>query len=600
MLSLADKMKARIEARGSLVLTSLSSRLIETHGLDPHPNSRAAQALAVSGASRTSEFLRIYNLPRRELDFKQVPDLTARFLKNANKCTVKGCRVCADGVGLWSVQSAALADAQAQGGLFGALACGSGKTLISLLVGAAMNARRIVLLVPPEVRDQLITTDIPAAMRHYHVPIDRLHVVSYSQLSVASGAEILDQIKPDLIVADECHRLKRAQSTRTKRFARFMRENPDCRLVALSGTVTTRSLKDYSHIIELCLRKNSPLPKPYRELMTWADALDVIKPNEKREQLPPGILLKFCQKDEPVRSGFRRRLIETPGVVATSEGAIGTSLYLRAQRPVVPWSILDALETLGETWEIGDEELIDALAVARVAKQISCGFYYVWKWPGGVVDHEWLEARKIWHRAVREFLKHRARRGVDSPLLLSNAIARGEFPELLPEWSAWQAVKDRPEPPVEPVWISDFLVDYAFRWLNKQEDNGILWFEHRAIEEALRKKHVTVFGAGMDAELGATKEDRIACSIAAHGTGKNLQRWSRGLVLSHPSNGAKAEQMYSRMHRPGQEADEVHFDVCMHTEPLVAAFAAAVTDAHYVQETQGQKQKILYAQKIGF
>jgi hypothetical protein len=386
-----------------------------------------------------------------------------------------------------------------------------------------------------------------------------------------------------------------------------MKENEGCRFVALSGTITTRSLRDYAHLIELALRKNSPLPKPYRELMEWADAIDVIKPGEDRTPRAPGALVRFCEGDESVRSGFRRRLVETPGVVATTESAIGTSLYLRAVKEPeikIPESITQALENLIATWAIGDEELTDPMSVGRVARQLSCGFYYVWEWPDGAKDWEWLDARKNWHKAVREFLKRRARKGIDSPLLVTNAVLRGEFPDMEPAWEAWAAVKDRPEPPVKAIWVDHFLVDYAMEWIAKQQTekdgNGIVWFEHRAIEEQLRSRCATVFGAGQDAELGACKESVIACSINAHGTGKNLQRWNRNLILTPPANGTKTEQLLGRTHRPGQEADEVWFDVCLHTEFLVRAYDAAVQDAHYVEETQGQKQKILYATKVGF
>jgi len=610
-VSLADKMAAKIAERAQVVdpvkkarlasSIALSARLIDFFGLEPRSNSRVGMALAAAGVSRTSEFERIFNLPRRVLDFEKVEDLTPLFARFDAECA--GCPLCACGVpSLWSIQSAAIADAERQGGLFGAMGVGSGKTGTSLLVGSSMSARRIVLLVPPEVRDQLVTKDIKDWSRHFKVPV--VEVVSYSQLSTASGAEILDKIKPDLIVADEVHRLKRRESARTKRFMRYMKENPECRLVALSGTITNRGLRDYSHIIELCLRKNSPLPAPYRELMEWADAIDVIREGEQREARAPGALMKLCDEGESVRSGFRRRLVETPGVVATTESAIGTSLYLRAARPEVPGAVTRALSVLENTWAIGDEELTDAMSVARVAKQISCGFYYVWKWPGGIKDHEWLEARSKWHRAVRDFLKHRSRKGLDSPLLVTNAVIRGDIPDLDDVYAAWERVKDRPEPPVEAVWIDKFLVDYAIQWCVDRADakeNGIVWFEHRAIEDALRATgKLRVFGAGQDAELGVCVAPIIACSIAAHGTGKNLQRWNRGLILSPPSSGTKIEQCLGRQHRPGQEADEVFFDVCLHTDYLRRAFESAEADARYVEETQGQKQKILYATRIGF
>lgn len=649
-MSFAEKMKAKAAALAASrpappppkPFATLSAKLMEASG-PPHPSSRVAQALKAGGVSRTTELERILAIPRRIVDLEKwtvdgvpIPDLTPKYIIEPSTCT--GCDLCRKGPAhLWSIQNLAIAEAGSQGGMLAPMGVGSGKTISSLLVGAEMGARRIMLLVPAQVRDQLKSNDIPMIAKHYKLPLDRLHVVAYSELSqphrcpkdalkpdppvsdpkllcpdCGGKYDILQIIEPDLIVCDEAHSLRHRASSRRKRIDAYLKEHPECRIVGLSGTITNRSLRDFAWLSEYALRKNSPVPSHYHELQQWTEAIDVPK-TEHEERRAPGALMLLCNdEDEDVRAGFRRRLVETRGVVATSEGSIGTSLYLRASIPNdIPPEIGNALDELNSTWEIGGEELTEAHEVARVAKQIACGFYYVWAWPDGVVDTEWLTARATWHRAVREFLKRRARAGLDSPMLVANACERemkGDKRDRMGEamveaWVAWKVVKDRPAPPTKPVWISKFMLRHIHQWAAETKalgEAGIIFYEHLAIEEALREERaLPVFGGGEDAEIRASTEQVIAASMLAHGTGKNLQRFSRGLIITMPSNGTKAEQVYGRLHRPGQEADEVMFDICYHTLELRAAFAKATNDARYVEETTGQKQKLLYATRLG-
>jgi len=598
-LSLAEKLRAKLAAAPKAPEPparsgrDLSTALIEKHGLEPHPLSRASKALAEAGVSKTFEFDRILALPRRTIDPKNYTDLTEKFRKPWSTAKLR------------PFQSIALAEMARCGGLFGALGVGIGKTLLSLLAGDALKAKRIVLLVPPEVRDQLINIDIPAYSKDWNLPLDRLHIVAYSELSLAHKADILERLKPDLIIADEAHKISRPASARVKRLRRYMKDNPATQFVALSGTMTKRSIKDFAQLIEWALRKGSPLPIGYRELTEWSDAYDVV-PAGFEAKRAAGALILFCNEGESLRSGFRRRLVETPGVVATVESAVGTSLYLRRVTPDVPPEVKLALAKLRSTWAVGDDEIEDAMRLATVARQLACGFYYEWIWPQGVVDMEWLEARNNWNRCVRQFLARRARAGLDSPLLVFNACARGERamgPEMLGAWEVWNSVRDRPEPETSPVWLSKYLVNYAEKWATEiitRGETGIVWYEHKAIERALPATGMSVFGGGMDTELLSCDLPVVCASAFAHGTGKNLQRYSNNLILSPPASGARCEQIVGRTHRPGQEADEVHVDFCLQTSENEAAFASALKDAAYIEETQGQKQKLLYGQRIGW
>jgi hypothetical protein len=473
--------------------------------------------------------------------------------------------------------------------------------LIALLAPEVLHSERSVLLVEPSLRAQLLNKDLPFYGASFNLL--SISVVAYSELSSAHKADSLERIKPDLIIADEAHNLRHRDSARTKRFLRYMKEHPECRFVALSGTMTSKSIKDYAHLIELALRKNSPLPYGYRELQDWADALDVAPQNP----LGPGALMRLCEPGESVRSGFRRRLVETHGVVATEEGALGTSLVI-SERSIhkVPAIVELKLAHLRATWSIGEEELMDAMVLHRVARQIAAGFYYQWVWPDGV-DHEWKDARAAWHSEVRSYLRHRSRPGMDSPALLQHAAEEGEWNS--ETWPAWEAVKSRPAPPVEAVWLDDFLIKDVVRWAAERSADGrrgghggIVWYEHNAIGEALAR-YLPTFGEGEQASGDLLKADpdthpAIACSIKAHGTGKNLQAWSRSLVVTPPANGKTWEQLLGRTHRPGQAADRVEVEVYLYTPELRSAFESAEASARYIQETQGQQQKLLSADRV--
>ena len=67
------------------------------------------------------------------------------------------------------------------------------------------------------------------------------------------------------------------------------------------------------------------------------------------------------------------------------------------------------------------------------------------------------------------------------------------------------------------------------------------------------------------------------------------------LVLTPPGSGAAWEQLLGRLHRPGQNADEVLFKVWTHTKELRASFEQALADASYIETTLGSKQKLSYA-----
>lgn len=492
-------------------------------------------------------------------------------------------------VSLRWIQAAALYEAAQNNGLFAIIGLGNGKTLITLLLPTALDSKKAVLLVPSQLHKKTFREIKDFYAERFRLP-DTLAIHSYEELSSADGGDLLDKSGADLVVLDEAHALKRRESARTKRFMRFFQENPDCRLAAVSATMANRKIVEYGHLIELALGRGSPVPKGYREIVDWGGALDV----DPQEPKSPGALRIFCGPGENVRQGFQRRLRETPGVVVAQAEDYEGSLIFRKRTPKIPSDVEQARQQVMQKWEIGDVIIVEATHFGRIMKQLSCGFYYRANWGPKGPDHEWLDARKEWHKELRHFLRYRARAGVDSPLLVERAIEAGKIKGSIRDaWDGWAAVKDRPEPTPEPVWISDFVVKDAVKWAKKKQ--GIIWYSHKALEEKLAE-HFPVYGSGEDASEATAPV--IACSVAAQGTGKNLQRYANNLLLAIPPNGLIVEQLVGRTHRSGQEADEVCVDWNGHTPELISAYEQAMIDAQAMQDREGQKQKILLARHL--
>lgn len=535
---------------------------------------------------------------------------------------------------LLPIQGWGLEEAANAGGLLGLIGVGHGKTGLDILLPMVVPGCKVaLLLIPPNLKPQFLQRDFPQWAKHWRVPnlahgryftpgLPVLHVVAYSELSGAAATDLLERIQPDLIIADEAHNLRRREAARTKRFLRYFagRSADGLRLCALSGTLTTRSLKDYAHLAEHALGERSPLPLHWPTVEEWAGAVDAEGPNSLAA--PIGALRRLCAEGESAREGFRRRLVETTGVVATEASALGTSLVI-AERKVkhVPQEVRDAIAGVNLTWQRPDgEELTDAMTKARVCRELACGFFYRWIWPRGEPKElitEWLAARKEWHKELREKLKT-AREHADSPLLLTRAAIRwhdgfvhveedGTRQEYPPHtrhpltwasmhWPRWREVRDACKPETEAVWISDYLVRDAVAWA--LDDVGIVWYTHAAFGEAVAAlSGLPLYGPGTEASTAILTENgkgSIIASAKAHGTGKNLQAFSKNLIANLPDDW---EQLLGRTHRQGQLADEVGVDIYRHVPELVDAFEAALHRARYVQETTGSPQKLIYASR---
>lgn len=577
----------------------------------------------------SAELRRVAFLPRR------APP-TAAELDHLVTAYTSALRTLRGAQSLRPVQAWALHELRQTGGMFGAIRVGGGKTLISWLALTAVGAKRPLIIVPAALRNKT-RRDFRLYAEHWvGPPPDAVRVESYEYISHSGGVELDDQGKvtnpgflatyaPDLIVCDEVQKISRKDAAVTKRFKRYMKDHPGTKFVALSGTVTKRSLRDYAHVLEWCLPNGCPLPVVWEffgpeigrqdTLGFWADALDEKVSDGRR--LEPGALVRLAPEEaqaqarygsaaalKVARHGFRSRLRETAGVAMTQESELKVGLTIREWNPFgqgrlgTPRSDHPDLEphfrTLRSGWETPAGLLLtDAIQVWMCARQLGLGFFYEWDPPG---PPEWMAARKEWAVLCRELAKTN-KRHLETEAQIANAVARGIYPGL-EVLDSWRAIRPTFEPNTRAVWLSFEAVEAAARWA--VQGPGLIWTEHT--EFALKLAEVTglqYYGRGGLNAQGRMLEDhdpRVPCivGIQANSAGRNLQAWNRNLIMCPPSNGLTWEQLTGRTHRDGQERD-VTVDVYFGCQEHGAGYWQAVADSGYVQDTTGQVQKLCYA-----
>lgn len=564
----------------------------------------------IRAVQHTREVSRILALPRRvwteESAAVVASELTALLRKPGGRMSLR------------PVQGQFLLEAGCLGGACGPIRVGGGKTLISGLSFYLLDARRPLLILPAKLVDKT-KREFRILSAHWHIP-NFIRIISYELLGRVQAQNVLDVYQPDVVFADEAHKFKNKKAACTKRMARYKAAHPLTKILAASGTFTKRSVKDYQHILNWCLpAPECPLPNSFTELQDWADALDEKTTTDNRIGLGALSLLRAPEDYTPrvegeivdtltaTRRGYRRRLVQCPGIVATTEGFTGSSLTIQAlwgNKEVVPAPVIDeAFEILRTKWMLPDEwPLTDAMSVWRVARELSLGFYNKWfPLPPGGRQGPWMSARKEWSAWARDILSNN-KRNLDSDKQVLDAVEAGHYPDALPSLQEWRRVKDSFEPNSQPVWLDDSMVRAAAHW--SLEAPGIVWCEHVPFAEALAKHaRLAYYGKrGRNAQGGLIEDhppgESLIASIASNAEGRNLQAWHRNLITSPPPNGLKWEQLLGRTHRDDQEADEVIFDALITSIAHIDAFEQALKDSAYIEASMGQAQRLLYADRL--
>jgi hypothetical protein len=616
-------------------------------GFAPHAwQSTAPDQGFKAPVSDSEDLQRVLALPRRppvttdsERAAALVELMTARFARvnNACECRSRWKRDCIKT--LRPIQAIALYELGIAGGLVGAIGTGHGKSFLDMLSPLALQQTRgcetAVVLIPPKLVTQFIS-DYELLSQHFHVPslvvhgqsyvqlvegAPTLHVLPYSRLSGEKYTTKLDEIAPDFIIADEFQNIANPDSVRTGRVLLYADSHEELRAVILSGSLSDDSINDYAHGSALSLKRGSPLPLKPDNVQDWARAID---PSDW--PAPPGALLKLCDPGEHVQCGFHRRLVDTLGFIATQEPSIDAELCIEERRPpTMPEEVAEALKALRDTWKRPDgEELVDALSVARCARELAAGFFLYWYFPkiNGVPQSptkilEWLDARKEYRCEQREMLRDRGPH-FDSPLLVTRAarrfhgdesydeadrLARGLPP--LPVWGSrhwprWRDTKETIKYETRTMRVHDYLARDAAEWA--MMNRGIVWYRNpsfgRWISELSGLPLYGVGGRELKTDKGAIVEDgtrSIVVSAETYGTGfDGLQPIFDDQLITQPmSSSVKWEQLLGRTFRIGQPSPVIRASVYRHTPELSDAVDDALARAEYVQRTLGSPQKLL-------
>jgi hypothetical protein len=598
------------------------------------------ERIARSRVSDSDELKRVLSLPRRpvlDLDSARAKALVVLMTERLRRpdrppgapcgCAKLGRKRCINT--LLPTQAWTLFELGMTEGLLGPQGVGSGKTLNNLLAPMVIkNCRKAALFVPPGLIQQL-HNEYKAAGEHFKVPSlvmpdgtgtlhpgrPSLYVVPYSKFSRPESTVYLEMLEPDLIIADEAHCLKNVKSARGGRVARYFAAHPETRFCCWSGTLTSKSLNDFAHLAAWSLGMESPLPVDPDEWEKWAAVVD---PSDW--PAPPGALSVF---GEDVREGLRRRIFETRGVVSTRAGALpGCSIIMKERPAALPKAFNEIIRTVKSTMTRPDgEEFLTALEVSACVEQLICGFYYRWRFPDKPDPKDvdaWFAARKAWGSEMREKLKSQSPH-LDSPKLLANAAERFvsgyrcgdtcrgtvscKLAAHLPVWESetwvrWRDVKDTIRHVTETVWVDDYMVQDAVAWGKKHR--GIIWssfsaFGHKVAEVGEFEYHGG--GPGAEARILATKGDRtIVASVDSHGTGRDgLQhKFDKQLITCPMASGLLWEQLLGRLHRQGQEADEVETWVYRHVPEWRGSLDQALIYAKWI-DSMTDYQRLLSA-----
>jgi len=565
------------------------------------------------------------------------------------------------------------------GGGFFPIGVGWGKTLITLMIAnrafERRESERSILFVPSQVYSQLTQRDIPWARRRVglRVPFVLMggrdassrasaaasrkrgcYVIPYSQLSTKDAEAVLTGIEPDLLIFDEAHAVKNQKAARTTRILRYLRARQP-RVVALSGTITSKSIGDYHHLITYALRERSPLPLDQALASNWSYVLDATADPSVAQTGPIAPLIDWSRRCFPgedlpkgvpgFRKAYRLRLNSSPGVVATGDNEIGVSLTIQ-NLPVPLPAVQDTdeyrrlkrlMDDVEELWRTPSGDEIEwGFQKWRYLYELTSGFYYHLRWPTedelvlrrgltreGAREHLALarlhhEAHQEYSKKLRRWIEYKGRPRLDTPLLIgANMAQHGDRDVGAELYGAWREAKDlefegMPERLSEPVRVCDYKVRHAIEWARalqdrKEPEGGLIWFHHdevgRWLCDALEAAGVRATWAPSESVRKGSNElvehkpgarRLLVISMGGHGTGKNLQHeFYNQLFIDFPRKADLIEQVLGRTHRNGQPADEL----VAHTMNTLTFdhlnMAACIVDALYIHQTTGARQKLV-------
>ena len=430
---------------------------------------------------------------------------------------------------LWPTQIDALWTFETYGGLLGAISVGRGKAFTAILAASrAIRSRkhyRVVIIVPPDVFSQFTLRDLPRARQLFNLqglpyrvctgsweqrrriakePGSAVYVYAYSSISTKTGFDELKAIRATCYIMDEAQKLANPKSARTKRWQTALKELEadgvvqwgnammgsdkvtamEC--VALSGTLTKKSVRDYAHLAARCLGTMSPAPIREMAVRIFSQALDSEANGSILSDQDARVLRRFIDwvKTQPVditvltkregesdmefatrqrvgltlqemiRLSYMYRLRTSPGVISTEGQGVDSSLLIRWIEPDRPddeqtREMVSLMQKVVVKQETPSGDVIDyGMHQFKWLWEISSGFYNNLIWPAlekirvdyqrrfnkdiSEVQAEALlnQAKKhhsllqVYHKELRKFLDTKHIPKVDTPLTVAQEIIK--------------------------------------------------------------------------------------------------------------------------------------------------------------------------------
>jgi hypothetical protein len=476
------------------------------------------------------------------------------------------------------------------GYFFGIMPVGAGKTTLAHVAPRVLEAERPVYLAPAGAIPAL-----QAKLEALGRQLDggaAVQLVSYT--AVSRSDTLLDELKPDLLILDEGQMFANPRAGLTRRWLRYMDAFPETPIVYLSGT-PGEELQDYAHILLWAAKDAAPIPCHHDTLQRLAGAINRAP---KERHLPfPGLEPWATDAEkrkakwggqhalDVARAIWRRRLLETPGVVSCAAASCSQPLTVGRWRVEPPQAIQAALKALEELWELPDGQMFsDTLSLETYSAQLSVGFYYRLRVQPPT---EWKEALRAWSAAVRRAI-FQLRRGLDTEGAVKADVLKGELPSDIQEaYFRWAAVEDsfNPKDHREAVWLDDFALKAAEEWI---AGGGLVWCAHIELGEALSARTGLPYyrERGRDA-AGRHIDDHpkpLPAILSRKGcsTTLDLQWANRNLFLGC----TPCDQSLGRSHRQGQTRP-VSADVFVSSRWCERALTRAHEQAKVVEQTEG-------------
>lgn len=326
-----------------------------------------------------------------------------------------------------------------------------------------------------------------------------LHLFPYSKLGNPKHPDELDNLNPNVILADEAHRLTgKVNSTGRIRVRRYIAKKilereqrlaqglPVHRravfLIPMSGTLEDKSIEDTAAVAAHALGMHSPLPLDATEAMRWSQVFDPVRSPDRKSTTARRLQKVFAGREwedslysamlgdgpeKEIREGYQKRRRETPGVISASAAEIGASLYFRERKaPKMPECVRAALMKVREDGIRPDGEVIvgdsenNVEAMQKiVAKTVACGLYLVWVFPKVPCTCNGQEPRCDGCKLIDEWYARRKRYGKELRARLLDPLAHLDSPKLCKN-AAIRAAED----PSPPAGLQVYCADCRQAW----------------------------------------------------------------------------------------------------------------------------------------